>query len=258
MLFSPNISIAFNSVTKEYGLFNNDRERILSSFINNSKKESIKAINELSFTVYKGETVALLGRNGSGKSTVLKTMTGVTYPTSGDVIVHGRVSALLDLSAGFDRNLTGRENIYMRGLVWGLKRSEIEDLIPEVIDFAEIGTYIDQPVKTYSAGMKARLGFAFASSIKADIILVDETLAVGDSSFNAKCLDRIRETISKNEEFTVILVTHSSKLATQFCDRGIVLSKGQLAYDGFIYDAIKEYKRVLSVEPNKRGEVSNE
>ncbi len=254
MCYSPNIAVAFDQVTKEYDLYANDRSRMMSAVCKRIAHETVLANDDLSFTIYKGETVALLGRNGSGKSTALKLITGVAYPTQGKVTVQGRVSPLLDLSAGFDQRLTGRENIQQRGLIWGMTGEEIKDLVPEVVEFADIGVYIDQPVKTYSAGMKARLGFAFASCCNSDIIIVDETLAVGDARFNQKCLEKIRSLMAQNEDFTVLFVTHSTLLATQFCDRGIVLHEGKLVFDGFIYDAIREHKRILAFDENDRSE----
>ena len=156
--------------------------------------------------------------------------------------VHGRVSALLELSAGFDMQLTGRENIAFRGQLWGLSPEELAELEPGIIEFAELGDYIDQPMRTYSSGMKSRLGFAFASSIKPDILVVDEALSVGDKRFSKKCLARVREIMS-DSRVTVLFVTHSSSSAKEFCKRGIVLEKGSSIYEGEIKDAIEFYEK---------------
>ena len=236
--------IKFDHVTKTYNLYKNDRGRFLGIFNYNRKGSflgSVDASKDLSFEIKKGEAVAFLGRNGAGKSTTLKMVTGVTHPTSGEIRVEGRVSALLELTAGFDSQLTGRENISLRGQILGLNRSEIKELEPDIIDFAELGLYIDQPMRTYSSGMKARLGFAFAVAIDPEILVVDEALSVGDRAFQKKCIDRIRE-IMMDENVTVLFVTHTSSTAKEFCSRGIVLDKGTKVFDGTIDDATKYYE----------------
>ncbi len=241
---SDEVVICFDHVTKTYNLYKNDRGRFLGIF--NYKKKgqflgSVNANDDLSFEIKKGEAVAFLGRNGAGKSTALKMVTGVAHPTSGKVTVKGRVSALLELTAGFDSQLTGRENISLRGQIMGLNRQEIAEIEPGIIDFAELGLYIDQPMKSYSSGMRARLGFAFAVAINPEILVVDEALSVGDRSFQKKCIERIRE-IMMDENVTVLFVTHASATAKQFCSRGIVLDKGQKVFDGTIEDATKYYE----------------
>ena len=241
---SVEVVIKFDHVTKTYNLYKNDRGRFLGIFNYNRKGSflgSVDASQDLSFEIKKGEAVAFLGRNGAGKSTTLKMVTGVTHPTSGEIRVEGRVSALLELTAGFDSQLTGRENISLRGQILGLNRSEIKELEPDIIDFAELGLYIDQPMRTYSSGMKARLGFAFAVAIDPEILVVDEALSVGDRAFQKKCIDRIRE-IMMDENVTVLFVTHTSSTAKEFCSRGIVLDKGTKVFDGTIDDATTYYE----------------
>lgn len=184
----------------------------------------------------------MVGANGAGKSTALKMITGVSHPTQGTVTVNGRVSALLELNAGFDGQLTGRENLKLRSQVMGMSKEEYAEIEEAVIDFAELGIYIDQPMKMYSSGMKARLGFAFAASIDPDILVVDEALSVGDKQFKAKCVDRMREIMS-SEDVTVLFVTHESAAAEEFCTRGIVLDHGKKMYDGAIDDAIEFYDK---------------
>ena len=186
--------------------------------------------------------MAFLGRNGAGKSTTLKMVTGVTHPTSGDIEVKGRVSALLELTAGFDSQLTGRENINLRGQILGLKRSEIRDLEPRIIEFAELGLYIDQPMRTYSSGMKARLGFAFAVAIDPRDTRRRRGPFGGDRAFQKKCINRIRE-IMMDESVTVLFVTHTSATAKEFCGRGIVLDQGTKVFDGSIDDATAYYEK---------------
>ncbi len=238
---SQKTSIKFDHVTKIYHLYRNDRRRFLAMFSKHVPCEVVRANNDLTFSVNKGEAVAFLGDNGAGKSTLLKMVTGVVQPTSGTVEVNGRVSALLELSGGFDMQLTGRENLDMRGNLWGLSTSEMEELAPKIIEFADLGSYIDQPMRSYSSGMRARLGFAFASSIEPEILVVDEALSVGDRNFQKKCLDRMQNLMGRSN-VTVLFVTHSLKMAQQFCTRGIVLEKGSKIYDGPLKEAIVQYE----------------
>lgn len=239
------VMIEFDHVTKSYRLYKNDRDRLLDIFRpGKSMGKEISAVNNLSFKIKKGEAVAFLGHNGAGKSTTLKMVTGVAYPTKGSVKVNGRVCALLELTAGFNRNLTGRENIHLRGQAVGMTPEEIELMEPRVVKFADLGSYIDQPVRTYSSGMKARLGFAFAVSSDPEILVVDEALSVGDKRFRQKCLRRIRR-IMADKDVTVLFVTHASATAQEFCTRGIVLEHGTLRYDGPLDDAISIYNRML-------------
>ncbi|MCL1847089.1 MAG: ABC transporter ATP-binding protein [Coriobacteriia bacterium] len=236
--------IEFSQVSKVYRLYKNERSRFLSLIGIRRKGTTVGVVNandELSFIIRRGEAVAFLGQNGAGKSTALKIIAGVSHPTSGTVHIKGRVSALLDLKAGFDGRLTGRENISLRGQALGLTRAQIKDLEPTIIKFADLGLYIDQPMRTYSKGMKARLGFAFAVSINPEILIVDETLSVGDRRFKKKCVRRMREIIT-DENVTVLFVTHASEIAREFCTRGIVLDQGKKVFDGPISEAIAFYE----------------
>jgi len=234
--------IVFDHVTKIYKLFKNDKFRFLSMFIKKIKYKENKAINDISFIVERGESVALFGKNGAGKSTILKMITGVTFPTSGNIIVNGRVSALLELTAGFDGEFTGRENIYLKCNLMGINDEEIKLLENEIISFAELGDYIDQPVRTYSSGMKARLGFAINANVEPEILIVDEALSVGDKAFRKKCQNRVKE-IMKDKEVTFLFVTHSVGTAKAFCERGIFLEKGKIIFDGEIDKAIELYEK---------------
>ena len=234
-------AIELSHVTKEYHLYKNNRARLAGLLGANIDHEVLLATDDVSFSIKRGETVAFLGRNGAGKSTLLKLITGVVYPTSGTIDVNGRVSAMLELSAGFDKALTGRENIHMRAQIWGLDREEAAELEPKVLKFANLGTYIDQPVRTYSSGMRSRLGFAFAASIEPDILIVDETLAVGDRKFKRKC-KRCMRRLMRKDGVTVLLVTHSLGAARKLCKRGIVMDKGKLVFDGPIEEAAEYYK----------------
>ena len=238
------VVIRFDHVTKTYKLYKSDRGRFLGLFNYKRKGQylgSVHANDDLSFEIRRGEAVAFFGRNGAGKSTALKMVTGVLHPTKGKVTVNGRVSALLELTAGFDPKLTGRENIALRGRVLGLSKKEIAEIEPAVIDFAELGLYVDQPMQSYSSGMKARLGFAFAVAINPEILVVDEALSVGDKAFQKKCIARIRE-IMMDANVTVLFVTHSASTAKQFCNRGIVIAEGKKMFDGDIDEAMAYYE----------------
>lgn len=232
--------INFDHVTKEYRLYKNEKARFRGLFFKNVPYKVNKAVNDLSFTVKKGDAISFIGRNGAGKSTILKMITGVTYPTSGEVEVNGKISALLELSAGFDSNFTGRENIYLKCELMGFTREEIQEMEPGIIEFADIGDYIDQPLRSYSSGMKARLGFAICVSVKPDILIIDEALSVGDKNFRKKCTERVRKIMS-SEDVTLLFVTHSLDAAKDFCKRGIVLEKGVKLFDGDINEAIAFY-----------------
>lgn len=237
-------AIVFDNVTKKYKLFKNEKARFLSLFTNRISHKEKKAINGITFKIDKGEGVAFFGRNGAGKSTILKMITGVSYPTEGEIRVNGRVSALLELSAGFNPEFTGRENIYFKCSVMGLEEDEIKKLEPEIVEFAALGDYIDQPVRTYSSGMKARLGFAINSNVEPEILIVDEALSVGDKAFKIKCKKKINS-IMESKDVTFLFVTHSSKMAKEFCSRGIVLEHGKIKYDGEINKAIELYEQMV-------------
>ncbi len=236
--------IEFKNVTKIYKLFKNDKKRLLSIFFKKVKYKEKKAVNQVSFCIKKGEAVAILGKNGAGKSTILKTITGVTFPTTGEVIVNGRVSALLELTSGFDLEFTGRENIYLKGQILGIKDKDIKKMEKDIVDFAELEEYIDQPVRTYSSGMKARLGFSINVNIEPEILIVDEALSVGDESFKKKCIKKVNEVIQK-EDVTLLFVTHTTNVAKEFCNRGMVMDKGKMIFDGKIEEAIEKYNQII-------------
>lgn len=236
--------IELKNVTKRYKLYKNDKKRLLGIFFKNVNFKEKNAVDDVSFTIKKGESVAIFGRNGAGKSTILKMITEVAFPTSGKIKVDGRVSALLELTSGFDQEFTGRENIYLKGQILGLTNKEIKGLEQEIVDFAELEEYIDQPVRTYSSGMRARLGFSINVNIKPDILIVDEALSVGDEEFKNKCVSKVNEVINK-EDVTLLFVTHSTAVAKSFCKRGIVMNKGKKQFDGDIDQAIKEYENIL-------------
>jgi ABC-type polysaccharide/polyol phosphate transport system ATPase subunit len=186
--------------------------------------ETFPALKEVSFSVPKGSTYGVIGRNGSGKSTALKLVAGITKPTSGTVRVEGRISALIELGAGFHPEISGRENVFINGIMLGLTKREIRERFDEIVDFAELRDFIDAPVKTYSSGMYMRLGFAVAIHVNPDVLLVDEVLAVGDEGFTHKCLDKFAEFRRRGK--TILLVTHSLNLVERFCDEALWLDSG--------------------------------
>ena len=235
------IVISFKNVIKRYKLYKNDKKRFMAIFSKRVPYKEKLAVNDVSFDIHRGEAVAIFGKNGAGKSTVLKMIAGVTYPTEGEIKVNGRVSALLELTSGFDPELTGRENIYLKGQLCGLNNDEIRSIEETIVEFAEVDEYIDQPVRSYSSGMKARLGFAVSVNISPEILIVDEALSVGDAAFREKCLAKVKGLIA-DEGVTLLFVTHSVSTAKQFCNRGIVMKKGKMVFDGDIKKAIVKYE----------------
>lgn len=234
------VVVRFDNVTKLYKLYKSDKARFKGLFSKKVPFKENRAVNRLSFEVRSGESVALFGRNGAGKSTILKMVTGVAFPTEGEVFVDGKVSALLELGAGFDPESTGRENIGFKCSLMGMNEDEIAAVEDDIIEFADIGEYIDQPLRSYSSGMKARLGFAISVNSQPDILIVDEALSVGDKNFQKKCKDKVAEIMS-DENVTLLFVTHSLQTAKDFCKRGIVLEKGKKLFDGDIDEAINFY-----------------
>jgi len=233
--------IRFTNVTKEYKLYKSDKARFKALFSSKVKCRRNKAVNDLSFEVGKGEGLALIGRNGAGKSTILKMITGVAFPTEGEIYVDGKISALLELSSGFDLEANGLENIELKCSLMGMSDAEIKEVMPSIIEFADIGEYIDQPLRSYSSGMKARLGFAISVNSKPDILIVDEALSVGDKEFRKKCISKVNDIMS-DKEVTLLFVTHSLGTAKEFCNRGIVLEKGTKLFEGDIDEAIEYYE----------------
>jgi lipopolysaccharide transport system ATP-binding protein len=203
----------------------------------------IDAIRDVTFEVGAGEAVGLIGRNGAGKSTLLRVLSRVTRPTSGHADVYGRVGALLEVGTGFHPDLTGRENAYLSGAMLGLSQREVRDRFDRIVDFAEIAPFIDMPVKRYSSGMFARLGFAVAAHLRPEILIVDEVLAVGDLPFQAKCLSLMHSLTA--EGTTVLFVSHNLLAIADLCTRGLVMAGGQLAFDGDAQDAITAYRQSL-------------
>jgi ABC-type polysaccharide/polyol phosphate transport system ATPase subunit len=216
--------------------------------------ETFPALRDVSFAVPKGSTYGVIGRNGSGKSTALKVVAGITKPTSGDVHVEGRVSALIELGAGFHPEISGRENVFINGIMLGLTRREVQQRFDEIVDFAELREFIDAPVKTYSSGMYMRLGFAVAIHVDPDVLLVDEVLAVGDEAFTHKCLDKFAEFKRKNR--TILLVTHSLAVVERFCDEALWLEAGHPGAHGDPRRVVDAY--LTAVEASEDQQLANE
>ena len=232
--------INFKNVSKTYILYKNDQARFKALFIKPKNPKTNKALNNVSFEINRGESVGIVGDNGAGKSSLLKMITGVGFPDEGEITVNGKVAALLELTAGFSMEMTGRENIYLKGYILGLEDDYIKTIEENIIEFAELGDYIDQPVRTYSSGMKMRLGFAINVNIEPDVLVVDEALAVGDATFKKKCKNKIKEIISAGT--TVLYVSHSAASVKEICPRSIFLKKGTVIFDGPTEETLKVYE----------------
>lgn len=238
-------AIRVQDVTKLYKLYDKPSDRFKES-LGLSKKIKYRehyALHNLNFDVQKGECVGIIGTNGAGKSTILKIITGVLNPTSGNVEINGRISALLELGAGFNMEYTGLENIYLNGTMIGFSRSEIDQKLNDILSFADIGDFIHQPVKTYSSGMFVRLAFAVAINIDPEILIVDEALSVGDVFFQAKCYKKFED--FKQQGKTILFVSHDLGSISKYCDRVVLLNKGQKLAEGKPKEMVDMYKKVL-------------
>ena len=233
-------------VTKVYRLYEKPIDRLKESMSISHKNyhRDFYALNQLSFQVKKGETVGIIGTNGSGKSTILKIITGVLTPTTGQVEVNGKISALLELGAGFNMDYTGIENIYMNGTMMGYTKKEMDAKLQDILDFAEIGDFVYQPVKTYSSGMFVRLAFALAINVDPEILIVDEALSVGDVFFQAKCYRRMEEIRQKGT--TILMVTHDMGSIIKYCDKVVLLNKGEFVSEGEPGHMVDLYKKILA------------
>ena len=216
------------------------KERLV--FWKNTKVGYHEVLKNINLNIEKGETVALIGVNGSGKSTLLKLMTKIIYPTTGKIITNGKLTSLLELGAGFHPDFTGRENIYFNASIFGLTASEIDKRVQDIIDFSELGDFIEAPVRTYSSGMYMRLAFSIAINVDADILLIDEILAVGDQHFQDKCFKKLNEL--KESEKTIVIVSHSLESVKKLCNRAIWLYNGEIKKDGKTKEVIDEYLKV--------------
>jgi ABC-type polysaccharide/polyol phosphate transport system ATPase subunit len=240
----PSIAVKVENVTQRFRVIRERpdtlRELFAKFFRHESNTHDFEAVRHVSFDINQGEMVGIIGRNGSGKSTLLKIIAGVYKPTAGFVKVNGSIAPLLELGSGFHHELTGRENILLNGLLMGYSKKDMQDREQGIIDFAEIGEFIDVPVKQYSSGMYMRLAFAVATEVDPDVLIMDEILAVGDSAFQEKCLKRLES--FRNAGKTILFVSHSAGHVLEYCSRAILLDKGQLLVDGTPKDAIEFYK----------------
>lgn len=213
-------------------------------------KEDFWALRDVTLQVHAGETVGITGPNGSGKSTLLKVLSGILRSTTGEVAVRGRVASLLELGAGFDGELTGRENVYLNSALLGVPRAETDRLFDQIVEFSELGEFIDNPVKHYSSGMYVRLGFAVAVHVDPDLLIIDEVLAVGDAAFQQKCIDRIR--LFQRQGKTILFVSHSSGQIASLCTRAILLDHGRVLFDGPAKETVERLNRLLGVDTVER------
>ena len=243
--------INVQGLKKVYPLYKNRNDRIKEAFSLTGKKyhTDFVALDDVNFAVEQGECVGIIGVNGSGKSTLLKILTGILSPTQGTATVSGKVSALLELGAGFNPEYSGIENVYLNGMLMGFSKEEMDKKIDEIIAFADIGDFIHQPVKMYSSGMFVRLAFAVAISVEPDILIIDEALSVGDIFFQRKCYEKIKELAGKA---TVLIVSHDLNALTKFCKRFILMGNGKVVFDGEANQAITKYFKL------KQGTVSGE
>lgn len=245
--------IEIKNITKIYNLYNKPSDRLKEAlFSRKSRHTEFAALNDVSFDVCKGEILGIIGKNGSGKSTILKIITNVLTPTSGECIVKGKIAALLELGAGFNMEYTGIENIYLNGQMIGFSKEEMDKKLQDIIDFADIGEHIYQPVKTYSSGMFARLAFSVAISVDPDILIVDEALSVGDVFFQNKCYRRFEEFRDKGK--TILFVTHDMGSVIRYCNRCVLLNAGKKVGEGKPQEMVDLYKRIMVGQWNENEE----
>ena len=241
-----NTVIQAENISKIYNLQKQKtfKEFLPALFGGKATHSKFHALSHINFEINKGESLGILGRNGSGKSTLLKLIAGVTKPSDGRMTVNGALAPLIELGAGFHPELTGRENVYLNGSILGFKRKDIDRLYKSIVEFSELSEFMDQPVKHYSSGMYMRLAFSVAVAETPNILLVDEILAVGDTKFQQKCLDRIKE--FQNQGSTLVLVTHSPGQIEKYCDKTLILNQGKQIFFGDTEQGIKVYEEILS------------
>ncbi len=237
-----NTVISFKNVSKKFrrGQKLLLKEALIDIFMPD-KQEDFWALSDVSFEIKRGETIGIIGNNGSGKSTILKLIAGVMFPTKGTVEVNGRISPLIELGAGFHAELTGRENIYLNGAILGLTKKKIEERFSDIVEFSELSEFIDTPVKHYSSGMYMRLGFSVAVHTDPKILLIDEIFAVGDTSFQEKCFRKMEE--FKKNNVTIVFVTHDMDTVESFCEKAIFINKGRVEDIGNAGQIVKEYRK---------------
>ncbi len=228
-------------------LFHKENPNLKIGEKEHEKSERFLALNNLSFDIKKGETVGIIGRNGAGKSTILKLICRVTAPTKGNIYLNGRITSMLEVGTGFHPELTGRENVYLNGAILGMTKAEIDKKFDEIVEFSEVGQFIDTPVKRYSSGMKVKLAFSVASHLDSEIMIMDEVLAVGDVAFQNKCIDRMKK-VAEEEGRTILYVSHNMQTVKNLCDRCIVLADGAKIFEGQSDEAITIYMQDKSFD----------
>ena len=238
------LDIEFNQVSKKYLIREPSANGGQSRWQNLLRRRAeFWAVRNVNFAVERGEALGIIGHNGAGKSTVLKLLSSITAPTSGEIVVDGRLAALIEIGSGFHPELTGRENVYLNGVLLGMRRREITAKLKSIVEFAGVERFIDTPVKHYSSGMYLRLGFSIAAHLDPEILLLDEVLAVGDAAFQAKCLDRVTEL--RRAGTTIVFISHNLHAVSRLCERTLLLNKGEVLMDGPTHDVIAEYERIL-------------
>ncbi len=246
--------ISVEGVSRRFRIHARDARTLKDLFVQRGQTEStdVWALRDVSLDVARGEAVGLIGRNGSGKTTLLRIVARIIKPTAGRVRAEGRIGSLLELGAGFHPDFTGRENVFLNGAIYGLRRADIRQRFDEIVAFAELEHAIDRPVRTYSSGMTVRLGFAIAAFLDADVLLLDEVFAVGDESFQRKCFGRIAR--FKQEGGTIVFVSHDASAVERLCERAVLLDSGSVAFDGPTREAIARYRRTLAddIDPAER------
>lgn len=238
-------AVAVSDLSMMFRLFENRAyhlKEVVSRLRFSSGRKDFWALKDVSFEVEKGTAVGLIGENGSGKSTLLKTIAGILPPTRGQVLVGGSVSSLIELGAGFHAELTGRENIHLNGALFGLTRRQIQKRFESIVGFAEVESFLDQPIRAYSSGMTMRLAFSLAIHVEPQILLIDEVLAVGDEAFQRKCVERVAQI--RDSGVTVMFVSHDAKLVEQICSRTILLDHGRILRDGPSHEVVKQYLKL--------------
>ena len=251
-------SVEVNDLSKVYHLYNKSSDRLRETFSIKKKKYSKDhyALKNINLSIKHGESVGIVGTNGSGKSTLLKLITGVVTPTTGEIKTEGKIAALLELGAGFNPEYTGIENIYLNGTMMGYTEEEMEKRVPAIVDFADIGEFIYQPVKSYSSGMFARLAFAVSINVEPDILIVDEALSVGDTRFQVKCIDKMREL--QESGTTILFVTHAIEQIKRFCTRAIWIKNGEVVEDGEASQVVDLYDNFMKYGERKIEKVDND
>jgi lipopolysaccharide transport system ATP-binding protein len=260
---SNDVVIKVDKVSKCYAIYKKPIDRLKqmahSKFLNPIRKTNVTyydefwALRDISFDLYRGETLGILGQNGSGKSTLLQIIAGTLSPTCGTATIQGRVAALLELGSGFHPEFSGRENVYLNASVLGLSREQTDQKLDDILSFADIGAFVEQPVKTYSSGMMLRLAFAVQAAIETEVLIIDEALAVGDARFQLKCFKRLQDL--KDKGTTILFVSHATELVRSFCDKGLLLDKGQVQYLGDANTATIQYFNFLF--PNQENQVQD-